>query len=252
MQINYKDRRPMFPARAAEVIDTFLSNPDYTKLALGNDNQRRELTKIIVEQLEFEDPSAGFVTKSASPTRPVSKDAIGIVVDGKLHCWDWQNGTTRLRSVQEGDLALEIFDQNPLPVVGVNHLGVQVNQPQTPAPATGTPLPPLADNREISEKLDRVVDLLGSVVTLIAQVAGGVDAIARTQQAEAVVLGNTAANVAEALKIARSIDTTTQHQAGEAERTSTNVHETSVRVGEVVAGLAPLLNLLAALKGGKK
>ena len=74
---------------------------------------------------------------------------------------------------------------------------------------------------------------------------------ARTQQEQGIVLGNTAANVAEALSIARTIHDTTTHQAGEAEKASTNIHETAVRVSEVVNDLGPLLNLLAALKGGK-
>ncbi|WP_196301703.1 hypothetical protein, partial [Streptococcus pneumoniae] len=91
----------------------------------------------------FEDPAAGFVTKSASPTRPQSKDAIGILSGGVLFCWDWQSGSTRQRQVQAEAPAERIADQNPIPVAGVNHLGVQAPHTQPPAQP---PVPPLADN----------------------------------------------------------------------------------------------------------
>ena len=252
MQINHQNDVPLFPARGVEIIDAFLARPDFAALAMGSDGDRQMLTTAIVQQFVFEDSAAGFVTKSASPTRPASKDAIGILSGGVLFCWDWQNGSTRQRQVQAEAPAERIADQNPIPVAGVNHLGVQAPHTQPPAqPPAQPPVPPPADNREILEKLDRVVDLLGSVVGVIAQMAGAVDGIARTQQEQGIVLGNTAANVAEALSIARTIHDTTTHQAGEAEKASTNIHETAVRVSEVVNDLGPLLNLLAALKGGK-
>lgn len=250
MQINYQNDVPLFPARGVAIIDAFLAIASWAAMANGTDAERQGLTRAIVEQLVFEDPAAGFVTKSASPTRPQSKDAIGFLSGGVLFCWDWQNGSNRQRQVQADAPAERIADQNPIPVGPVNHLGAPVS-PQAPQPPAQPPVPPLADNREISEKLDRVVDLLGSVVGVIAQMAGAVDGIARTQQEQGIVMGNTAANVAEALTIARTIHETTTHQAGEAERASTNIHETAVRVGEVVSDLGPLLNLLAALKGGK-
>ncbi len=236
--------RPLFPSRGAVIIDTFLSQPGFHALAKGDDDQRRAATKAIVEQLAFEFPDAGFTLKSASPTRPQSKDAIGVARDGRLFAWDWQNGETRERAVQPGQPAEDITGQNPLPTQAANHLGVNT-LPSQPPPTPNTPPATDPDTallvRRCSDRLDLVVELLGQIVTLLGQVR-------QTQDAQAVVLGNAAQNVSEALTIARGIHETTTHQAGEAERTSTNVHEAAVRVGEIANGLGPLISLISALR----
>jgi hypothetical protein len=123
---------PGFPARGIQVIDA-LYNP---ALAMGDDDQRRTLTRTIIEQIVFEFPSEGWTWKSADPGRPPSKDSIARLINGRLCNWDWQNGATRLRSVQAGQLGDDITGQHPIPVAGVNHLGGTPSPEPTPTPPT--------------------------------------------------------------------------------------------------------------------
>lgn len=125
---------PGFPARGIQIIDALYN----ASLAQGSDDQRRQLTRTYIEQLVFEFPLDGWTWKSADPGRPPSKDSISKLVAGRLCNWDWQNGSTRLRSVQAGQVGEDITGQNPIPVAGVNHL---VDVP-SPPPPTPQPLPP--------------------------------------------------------------------------------------------------------------
>jgi hypothetical protein len=247
---------PLFPERGAQIIDALLAVPSINALAHGDDDQRRQATKMIVEQLKFEHGQPqGFTLKSASPTRPQGKDSIGFMVNGRLFGWDWQNGSSRNRQVSAGQPADQWFDQNPLPTEAVDHLrvGREDPQPEQP-PLPGIPVPSpqvLIDG----ERWNTLVSLLGQVVSVLSDQSAKIDAIAEhlemaetADAAEATLLGNIASEVHEALEIARGIHDTTTRTAGEAERTSTNVHQAAVKVGEIASDLAPLLNLLAAIR----
>src|SRR5690242_8250325 len=99
---------PGFPARGVQIIDA-LYNP---ALANGTDDQRRQLTRTFIEQLVYESPADGWTWKSADPGRPPSKDSISRLVSNHLCNWDWQSGSTRLRSVQVGQVGDDITGQN--------------------------------------------------------------------------------------------------------------------------------------------
>lgn len=137
---------PPFPARGVQIIDA-LYNPT---LAMGTDDQRRSLTRTFIEQLVFESPSDGWVWKSADPGRPPSKDSIARMVGARLCNWDWQNGESRRRSVQAGQIGDDITGQNPIPIPGVNHLT------DTPVPVpTPTPVPaPTLDLSGLYSRID--------------------------------------------------------------------------------------------------
>lgn len=131
------------PLRAVQVMDG-LYDP---VLANGDDEARRQLTRRIVEQLVFDLPAESWVWKSADPGRPPSKDAFGRLVLGRLCIWDWQNGTTRRRAVDVGHPAKDAPGQNPIVLVGVNHLGAPGPAPQ-PVPQP-VPIPPVIDLTEV-------------------------------------------------------------------------------------------------------
>ena len=112
---------PPFPVRGAQIIDALA--PRYPGgTTAGTDDQRRDLTRAILEQMVYEMPADAWTWKSADPGRPPSKDSLSRLVGGRLCNWDWQSGTTRLRQVQPGQLGDDITGQNPIPVVGANHL----------------------------------------------------------------------------------------------------------------------------------
>ena len=122
----------LFPARGVAIIDALYAQ--HFRLAQGTDDERRLFTRMIIGQLVFEFPTDGYCGKSASPSRPFSKDAIGRVVHMHLFGWDWQNGSTRHRLVKAGDPATDWNDQNAIPVAGVNHLGTNVTTPPVVEP----------------------------------------------------------------------------------------------------------------------
>jgi hypothetical protein len=153
---------PPFPARGVQIIDA-LYNP---ALAMGTDDQRRQLTHTFLEQFVFEFPSEGWTWKSADPGRPPSKDSISRLVAGRLCNWDWQNGSTRQRSVQAGQIGEDITGQNPIPVGGVNHL-IDVPSPQPPTPSP-QPIPSVqTDLTPVKGWID--VAVANAVQTLYAQ-----------------------------------------------------------------------------------
>lgn len=153
---------PPFPARGVQIIDA-LYNPT---LSMGTDDQRRQQTHTFIEQLVFEFPSEGWTWKSADPGRPPSKDSISRMVNGRLCNWDWQNGSTRQRAVQVGQIGDDITGQNPIPVAGVNHL--IDTPPVVMPPAPGMPSPPSqTDLTPIRGWIDSAV--ANAVQTLYAQ-----------------------------------------------------------------------------------
>ena len=85
--------RPVLPARVHQIVVALYTR--HTNLAQGTDDQRRQLTRYIIEQTVCEFPGDDYLGKSASPTRPFSKDSIARRVGAHMWGWDWQNGTTR-------------------------------------------------------------------------------------------------------------------------------------------------------------
>lgn len=126
-----QDEAPRLPARAVAIVQALYGQRQ--DLARGTDDQRRQLTRMICEQLRWElGPAWGH--KSADPTRPPSKDAIAYRSPaGLLWGWDWQSGSSREPMVVEGQEAESILGQHFLDVSpGQNHLSAPA---QPPAPA---------------------------------------------------------------------------------------------------------------------
>lgn len=128
--------QPVMPERVATIVNVLYTSN--VALARGDDDQRRELTKTMIEQIVFEFPHDGWGWKRADPGRPLSKDSIAKREGTKIWAWDWQNGGTREPQVKAGDPpAHDISDQVFVEVSGKNHLG-QAPLPQPPAPPVNT------------------------------------------------------------------------------------------------------------------
>lgn len=93
----------------------------HRNLALGSDDERRLLTKMIVEQTTFDDPSGGWGHK-AEKGGPPSKDTMGNF-HGGLIAWDLFNGSTRAPNPSPlGSFNLNAATQEVRPLAPVDHL----------------------------------------------------------------------------------------------------------------------------------
>lgn len=115
-----------FPDHAHTVCVTF--HGLHRALANGDDDQRRQLTRTIAEQIRF-DLGPGWGTKRASTDRPLSKDSIAFTNGAQLLSFDWQHGATREPN-PPGEME-DITGQVFVPVAAVNHLRTE---PAPPAP----------------------------------------------------------------------------------------------------------------------
>lgn len=153
--------QPLFPQRGVEIIDTLYAKSPALAHS-EDDDDRRLLTLTIIQQLVFEFPGDGWGGKSASSTRPFSKDAIARQVGDRLYIWDWQSGTTRRRQVQAGQRGEDVTGQTFIPVVGINHL--LGSEPTTAAPVpipTPTSSAPPLNLAPIQASIDALTDLTG-------------------------------------------------------------------------------------------
>ena len=125
------------PDRVQIIVETLHAR--HPQLALGGDDDRRQLTRTIIEQVVWEFPADGWGWKSADPTRPPSKDALARRTPDLIGC-DWQHGETRQpnRPVTCHPIPGQVF----IPVAGINHLGSSPPTPPPPIP----PIPPAVDD----------------------------------------------------------------------------------------------------------
>lgn len=105
--------------KLAEVYSDEIRSPD--------DEQRRVWAMRAAQQLAFS-VSPEWGTKRADPGRPLSKDAVSRVINGRLCNWDIVNGATRELTFGHGE---DITGQVFVPVQPKDHLG-----------GTSTPIPP--------------------------------------------------------------------------------------------------------------
>lgn len=116
---------PALTQRQVDIVEALYGlNID---LARGDDDQRRQLTRKIAEQIRFEfGPRWG--TKSTTPSHPQSKDAIAFDnQNGTIDVWDWQNGTTREPQIDAGDEPdFTNLTQHFIAVSPINHLAGEV------------------------------------------------------------------------------------------------------------------------------
>lgn len=150
-----------FPARAQEIVQALyernlvLAERQPGESEEQDQEQRRALTRKIIEQIVFEFPNEGWGGKSGDPGRPFSKDSIarcfeadlarcqGWNTTGRMFSWDWQDGTSRRPAVPP--MRHDITGQNFIPVAGVDHLGT--NGPPVPPP------PPPGNNGDLEARL---------------------------------------------------------------------------------------------------
>jgi hypothetical protein len=119
-----------YPSRVQDIINELYERNK--SLSKGNDDERRALTKLIIEQTIFEFPNDGYGWKSAEPTRPPSKDSMArhVIVNGELRLisWDLFDGTTRAPNQQPE--SIDITGQNFIEVIGTNHLKSGQEEPK--------------------------------------------------------------------------------------------------------------------------
>lgn len=167
-----------FPLRGVQIIDQFLSDPTNLTLAKGTDDQRRLLTKQIAEQMRFE--LGNWSTKSADSGRPQSKDSLAFPMGDDTFCnFDWQNGDTRLRSINANTRGTFIADQHLLPTAAVNHLGIVVGSPGPVEP----PVSSVSDDPAFVALNNAVIELQHVVAELNDRLSSQV---ANLQQADGV------------------------------------------------------------------
>jgi hypothetical protein len=130
-----------------------------------SDTTRRVWCRKVAEQVTFNfGPRWGG--KSASPTRPFSKDAIAYQADnGRLWGFDLVNGTTH--KVNDPCVGIDITGQFFIPVVGVNHLGAA--PPAPPAPEPPPVVVPATENAAILANILSALDEQGKRVAALEQ-----------------------------------------------------------------------------------
>lgn len=182
----------LFPARGVDIVNQLYNT--HKDLAEGSDDQRRQLTRMMAEQMCFELGSL-WGTKKAGPGNPQSKDSIAYKTGATtFDSWDWQNGTTRQPQVSANQppsypgltLPQEFIEVSP-----TNHL--EVGGPTEPPPQTGNEfedevLKYLAEikssikllydtDREIADHVDRIGDQITVVALSCQQIVAKCDEI---------------------------------------------------------------------------
>ena len=131
-------------------------------LAHGDDDQRRQLARMIAEQARYElGPSWGH--KRADPGRPPSKDAIAQQQpDGKLFAWDLFNGATREPNADPE--SIDITGQTFIVVPPVNHLGIAPDELPNVSPDEPPTVPSGSDVAQIAAAVLAELKRLGDAV----------------------------------------------------------------------------------------
>lgn len=135
----------------------------HVDLARGNDDQRRQLTRMIAEQICFEFGS-DWGTKSSSPTNPQSKDSISFRLNSQtFDNWDWQNGTTRKPQVHVGQSGTTLTGQHFIVVTPTNHLGTSNGGTEPPDNIEEKLNLIIAQNSELKNTLSTMQQVLAHV-----------------------------------------------------------------------------------------
>lgn len=174
-----------FPHEAVIACDTLAQR--HSDLAhSSDDNDRRKLTRMICEQIAYDLGNDWGCKKRAGLSDEFqSKDSIAYREDDNTtSVWDWQNGTTRERGVNEGDEPhhshLDDSEATFMPVEKVNHLERQKPTAVVVGNVIGEIPPPVEVqgltkafddyNRDTRGCWDRVEAILNSRPGLVAPV----------------------------------------------------------------------------------
>jgi len=165
-----------FPAGGRAILDRLFAK--HQNLALGSDDDRRALTKMMAEQFAFTFGPRWGTKRAAGPQ---SKDTLALLLsDGAFDMWDWQNGSTKQIQVQDGAAPTfqHVADQVFISVTPVNHLG-EPEQPDDAEPDEDEPTnPTLLETltalalqlQEIPKALQAQADLLTAMSVALAQI----------------------------------------------------------------------------------
>lgn len=116
-------------------------------LAEGNEDQRRFLTKMIVEQIKFEFPNPAWGVKAQSPNHPQSKDTIAFRTgQDTMEAWDWQNGTTRKPQITIDSPSATLTGHHFIIVTAQNHIENEPDEPDEPEDGIEEILSHILDN----------------------------------------------------------------------------------------------------------
>lgn len=172
-----------FPEQAARACDELYGK--YRELAHGSDADRRRLTRMIAEQTAWaigdwdEARRWGCKKRKGVSDDYQSKDSIAYLEpDGSISVWDWQNGSTRERMVNEGDAPthahLSPDEADFMEVAPRNHLGWG-DEPPPPPPPDQELLEVLAFIREVRLFLPDVRASLGRLEGNINRLEGEIN-----------------------------------------------------------------------------
>lgn len=152
-----------------EVFDAIVAlHARHPDLSNGNDDQRRQLTRMMAEQSAFI-MGLAWGTKAQSPTHPQSKDQIAHRISPtEFDVWDWQNGTTREVQVHPNSPPNErVTGQFFIAVSPINHLG-----------STPIPTPPPDDKLDhIIENQMAITQSQTAIIRALDNLAGEVNAL---------------------------------------------------------------------------
>jgi hypothetical protein len=148
-----------FPAGGTAIVSALWAK--HSVLAFGSEDQRRELTLKIAETFcAHYGPDWG--TKSTYESYPQSKDAIAFrYSDGTIAVFDWQNGTSREVSVQDGQApSYDHLAQFFRAVSPVDHLADGQTAPPPPPAPPAVPTPPAVGVPAWVTRLHKLIDSL--------------------------------------------------------------------------------------------
>lgn len=175
-------KMPELPQAVQDIVQQLYTR--HLDLARGDDDQRRQLTKMIVEQTVFNFPNDGYCWKASSPNNPPSKDSMARQLDGKLYSWDLFNGANRKPIINPP--TDDITGQHAIVLAGVNHLGAPEPKPE-PEPVP-VPNPTLelkarmtaleATFTALNESNTRMQEAVGNMLAAVTNMEEKVEALA--------------------------------------------------------------------------
>lgn len=142
------------PSAGQAALRALAARPEITALIRSsNDDDRRQATRILAEQLCFTLGSE-WGTKDAGGGRPPSKDSLSHFSNGTLCNWDYVNGTTRELVFGEGE---DLTGQHFITVTPMDHLGAGTG-PTTPPVVTPPATTPPFDSAALEARILAAVD----------------------------------------------------------------------------------------------
>lgn len=178
------NRRMKFPGRGQDIIASLCGKNQ--ALALGDDDARRLLTRMIAAQMAFE-LGTRWGTKTAGVGRPQSKDSISYDSEPVIN-WDWQDGASRQPKQIAGTDGEPLPGQIFFPVTAQDYLGVSVTSPTPSIPGVTVPAVPV-ETKPITQSKTIWFNVAAIVATYILGHEGALAALGLDAQTVVLVVG---------------------------------------------------------------